>query len=145
MAVAAGGGVVVSGLQGQTVDARLKTLRLPRVSAGAAHQRDRAVVVGMLGGEVGVATDAIIGLMSGQFEFDRVHEQGNRLAGRVGLDQGVIAVTIEAITVLHPGEYRDHPQHPKRNQQGYTVFHFTYFPCKKSKRLSMFCQLFPKF
>lgn len=118
MAVAAGRRVIVPGLQRQAMDARLEALRLLRMAASAVHRRERKVVVGMLGGDPGMTTDAVVGSVRRQFESAHVHKQGNRLAGGIGLEQGVVTVTIEAITVFDAGERRDRRQRQRRKQQG---------------------------
>ena len=51
----------------KSVDAGVEALGLSRVTGFTIHQRDRLVVVGMFSGEVGVATDAGIGRVRGQF------------------------------------------------------------------------------
>jgi hypothetical protein len=60
---------------------------------------------------IGMATDAGVGAVGGQLEFGDVHEEGNRPAGGIGLEQRVVTVAIEAIAVLHPGAYRKNGEH----------------------------------
>ena len=98
--------VIVSGLERQPVNTGVKTSRLPRVTSRATHQRHRLVVIGMLGGDVRVATDTGIRLVRRQLELRLVHEQRNWFASGIGLREGAIAVTIEAITVFQTGGHR---------------------------------------
>ncbi len=57
----------MSGLEREAVDAGVETLRLPRVTRRAVHQRHWLIIVGMFVGDVRVATDTGIGRMRGQF------------------------------------------------------------------------------
>ena len=94
-----------------------KTTLLPLVTERAVHRRARLIVVGMFRRDVGVATDAGIGLVRGQFQFGRIHKQRDSLAGRVGLDEGLVPVTVKAIAVFDPGQRRrGHERQPQNHQ-----------------------------
>ena len=98
--------VIVPGLDRETVNARVKTLRHSRVTTRTIHQRHRLVVIGMLGGNIGVTIDAGIRLVRRRRELGLVHEQRNTFAGEVGFSEGVVAVTIQTIAVLQAGVRR---------------------------------------
>lgn len=106
--------VVVTGLERQAVDAGVKTFRLPRMARRTVHPRHCLVVVGMLVRNVGVTVDAGIRRVRRGHELRLVHEQRDRFAGRIGLGQRVVAVTIEAVAVFQTGRCRHFPREQKQ-------------------------------
>jgi len=127
MAVLARRRVVVARLQRQAVDAGVVALRLPRMALRTSHLPRRLVVIGMLGRETGVATDASIGSVRRQFQFGRVHEQGNRLAGGVGLKERVVAVAVKTVAVFKPGQRGRCRQHKSQCHQPSKFIHIFNF------------------
>ena len=109
--------VIVTGKQRLAVDAVLETLRLPRVTRRAIHRRERLVIVGMFRRDVGVATDALICPVDRELEFGRIHEQRNCLPSGVGLEERVVAVTIETITVFQSGGRGNRQQPQQRDNR----------------------------
>jgi len=137
--------VVMTGFQRQAMHAGVETFRLPRVTQATVNRRDGFVVVGMFGGEVGVATEAGVGLVRGQVEFGRVHKQRNRLAGGIGFEQRVIAVTIKTIAVFQAGQGRQRRDQEQRNQQRETAFHPAMFRPKGGENSTYLANYSPIF
>jgi hypothetical protein len=100
----------------------------------------------MFGRDIRVTTDAIIRPVRRKLELGGIHEQGNGVAGRIRPEQRVIAVTIEAITVLHArGRRRCRQQQKQRNQPRDNIFHPLMFALILQIRLHLPCQLLAGF
>ena len=82
------------------MDAGAVAFSLLFVTGRAVDRLQRNVIVGMLGRGVGVATDAVIGLVRGSREFGCIHEQRNSVSGGIGDGERLVRVTIQAIAVL---------------------------------------------
>jgi len=121
MAVAARRRIVMPGAQRLAMNARIKTIRLAGVTKPAVDRFDRLVVVRMPNGDIGMASDAGVGLMRGQLQFGRIHKERDSLAGGIGFDQRVIAVAIEAIAIIQTGEGRHRQE--QGEQQKETAIH----------------------
>jgi hypothetical protein len=145
VAVAARGRIIVSGFQGEAMHAGGEAFGLPGVATPTVHQSHGFVIIGMFGGDIRMTTDAIVGFVCGQFQLRRIDEQGNRLAGGIGLEQGVIPVAIEAITVLHAGKNRHDCEQDQGNQQRTSAFHPPIFRVKPQQTLHLGWHLFAKF
>ena len=104
MTVAAGRRIVVAGEQRLPMSAVLETLRLPRMAQTAVHRNHRLVIVRMLGRDVRMATDAVVGLVSGQFQLGDIHEQRDRLAGGICFCERVVAVTVRQSLFFKPAK-----------------------------------------
>ncbi len=92
-AVAAGCGMNAGGVSEGRLD----------VAAGAIHRLGGEMVVGMLVGDVVVATGAGVGAMDGGGECCGINEKGEHAAGGVGGSEGFVAVAIETIAVADFG------------------------------------------
>lgn len=119
MAILTGGGVFVAGLEREAVDAGVETIGLTRMTDGAVHARQELVIVGMLRRHVSVATDAGIGAVGGDLELDDIHEKRCHLAGGIGLEQRVVAMAIQAITVFNPGIGKKGGEQEQAKQTGW--------------------------
>ncbi len=137
LAVAIGAGGRCGGAHGaaHAVDARGIDIRLLLVADRAVHRLRRDVVVGMIPGEIAVATGAQVGLVDGSREFRRIDKQRNDLADRIGLVQVFISMAFQAVAV--GDDFRpDCREGDTRNQQ-VTERHFpeaihtlcTQWPC----------------
>ena len=100
VAVAAGRRALLPLGQGQAVDAGAVALGLLLVAPLAVDRLAGDVVVGVLVRDVGVAARAGVGLVDGGRELGHIHEQGDLLAGGVGLGQRLVRVTVQAGAVL---------------------------------------------
>ena len=100
VAIRAGGRRDLPGLPGQTVNARIVTVRLARMANGAVDRFQHDVVVRMFRRCIGMATDAGIGFVDGRLEPGFIHEQVNRAASGVRGREGLVQMTIQAIAVL---------------------------------------------
>src|SRR3974390_2719427 len=58
------------------------------------------IIVGVLGGDVGVATSASIRLVHGSCQLGEIYKKGDFLAGGVGRSQRLIAMALKAGAVL---------------------------------------------
>ena len=77
----------------------------------------------MFAGDIGMATDAVVGPMRGQFQFGGLHKQGNCLAGGISFEESVVAMAIKAIAVFHPGHGRFDRQKQQYEQKRKTTLH----------------------
>src|SRR5690349_17640266 len=80
----------------QAVDAGRVFFSLRRVTAPAIDRFGGNIVIGMFGSEVGMATGARIGFVSGRQESGGVNEQRERLSRGIGLEKRLIGMTIQA-------------------------------------------------
>jgi hypothetical protein len=99
------------------------------MTGGAVHRPGRLVIIGMFDGYASVATDAVVGFVDRRLQFGRVHKEGDGFAGGIGFEQGVVAVTIQTITVFDSGQGRERRQQECRDQEK-TAFHALIFHCK---------------
>ena len=84
VAIRAGGGVSLSFRRRQTVNRGTVATGGSAVTLGAMGGLRSYVVVGVLAGEVGMATHASVGLVHGCGQLCLIHEEGNLLTGGVG-------------------------------------------------------------
>ena len=84
----------------QTMHAGAIGLGLLLVASGATDRLGGDVVIRMLGSEVGVTPDAVIGFVGRTGKAGGVDKKRDLLAGRVGLGQGFIAVAVETGAIL---------------------------------------------
>jgi hypothetical protein len=106
VAVLATGRIRAPGFPGQPMHAGPVTFGLPFVAGAAIHGFGGQVVIRVLDRDVSVATGAGIGLMRRGRELERIDEQRDFLARRVGLRERFVRVTFQADAVpdfLGPG------------------------------------------
>ncbi len=100
VAIAAPGGLLLSAGQGQPMDACAVALGLLLMAFGAARRLRPDVVIRVFEGNIAVATGAGIRLMDRSRQLRLIHKQRNALPGGVGLEQGLVRVTIQAGAIL---------------------------------------------
>ena len=121
--------VVMAGFERDAVDAGLEARRLASMTDGAIHRRDRLVVVGVLRRDVRMATDTGVRAVDGELQLACIHEKRDGLAGGIGLEQRVIAVTIKTVAILQAGKNgkRDGQQHHQRRHEEARIVHAQIF------------------
>lgn len=119
--------IVVTGLEGETVNARIETFRLPFVADRTIHPQHRFVVIGMFRRDVGMTTDAGIRFVRRQLEFCKIYKQGNGSAGRIRLGEGTVPVAIQTIAILDTGERRKSRQRNQRKNRKPNALHALHF------------------
>jgi hypothetical protein len=77
----------------------------------------------MFGGNVRVATNAVVGFMRGQLQLGHIHKERHGFASGIGFNQRVIAMAIKAIAIFQPRERRDRDKQKQPKYKGYTAFH----------------------
>lgn len=140
MAIAAGCGVAMPVLQRDAMDAGVVTFRLPRMADGAVDRLERDVIVGMFGGDIGVASDAGIGFVRGGGELCLIDEQRDRPAGGIRFGEGIVAVAIQAITVLQRGRVQlECCEYDQRGDGESAATHTYNVMAKATERLYFLC------
>ena len=84
MTVAASGGVPLAAIQGQAVDAGPIALGLLFMAACTIRGLCGNIIVRVLGGDIGMATGAGVGLMDRGGELRGIDKKGDLFAGGVG-------------------------------------------------------------
>ena len=82
------------------MDAQTITFRFLFVALGAIDRLGGDIVVGMFGGDVGMATGAGIGAVNRGHQFGHINVQGYFSSGGVGRRQSFVGMAIEAGTVF---------------------------------------------
>jgi hypothetical protein len=83
------------------VDAGRVFFALRCVTGPAIDRFGSDIVIGMFGSEVGMATGARIGFVSGSQEPGPVNKQGKRLSGGIGFEKGLVGMTFQAGVVAN--------------------------------------------
>ncbi len=103
--------------QGQSMHAGAVALGLLLVARSAVGRFRRDVIIGVIGGNVGVAARARVGLVNGGGQLGHINKEGDFFAGGVGLGKRLIPVALQAGAVLDRlggGRSRQQPAKSKK-------------------------------